>query len=109
MNKTKLAKIVPRDKVDNGGQGKGSGYWVPGGQRVCLGGPRGSRGRPTGSQVVKGVGLEGARGSSGRFDGLSDDLKGVFAYTRSYATLRAADLEWIVRPGYSWAGTTDWK
>ena len=104
MNKTKLAKIVPRDKVDNGGQGKGSGYWVPGGQRVCLGGPRGSRGRPTGSQVVKGVGLEGARGSSGRFDGLSDDLKGVFAYTRSYATLRAADLEWIVRPGYSWGG-----
>ena len=25
----------------------------------------------------------------------------VFKYTRSYAALRAADLDWIVRPGYS--------
>jgi len=29
---------------------------------------------------------------------------GSFDYTRSYAALRAADLNWIVGPGYSWGG-----
>ena len=32
----------------------------------------------------------------------------VFKYTRSYAALRAADLDWIVRPGYSW-GKYIWR
>ena len=27
-----------------------------------------------------------------------------FCDTRSYAALRAADLDWIVGPGYSWGG-----
>ena len=27
-----------------------------------------------------------------------------FMETRSYAALRAADLDWIVGPGYSWGG-----
>ena len=49
---------------------------VPGGQGVGLEGPRGSRGRPSGSQGVKGwafrvpggpgVGLQGPRGSRKR-------------------------------------------
>ena len=58
---------------------------VPKGQGVGLQGPRGSRGRPTGSQRVKGyayrvqggqgVGLEGPRGSRGRPTG-SQGVKG---------------------------------
>ena len=28
----------------------------------------------------------------------------IFTSTRSYAALRTADLDWIVRPGYSWGG-----
>ena len=31
-----------------------------------------------------------------------------FITTRSYAALRAADLDWIVRPGYSW-GKYIWR
>ena len=38
-------------------------YRVPRGQGVGIQGPRGSRGRPTGSQGVTGVGLQGLRGS----------------------------------------------
>ena len=54
-----------------------------GGQAVGLEGPRGSKGRPTGSQAVRGwpcrvpgdqrVGFQGLRGSTGRFDGSSND------------------------------------
>ena len=40
---------------DSWSQGvKGYAFWVPGGQRVGFHGRRGSRGRPTGSQGVKG-------------------------------------------------------
>ena len=76
-----------------GSQGvKGKAKRVPGGQRVGLQGPRGLRGRParskergsrgrlTGSHGVRGVGLPGPMGSSGRFDGSSADLEGIHAY-----------------------------
>ena len=53
---------------------------VPGGQGVGLQGPRGSRGRPRGSQGVEGlayrvpggqgVGLKGPRGSRGGLQGV---------------------------------------
>ena len=59
---------------------------VPGGQGEGQHGPRGSRGRPTGSQGVKGqayrvpggqgVGLQGLRGSRGRPTG-SQGVKGA--------------------------------
>ena len=62
-------------------------FWTPlvdsGGQAVGLEGPRGSKGRPTGFQAVRGwpcrvpgdqrVGFQGPRGSTGRFDGSSND------------------------------------
>ena len=36
--------------------------------------------------------------------GLVNQLFNHFSSTRSYAALRAADLDWIVGPGYSWGG-----
>ena len=47
-NKTKLDLIGPQDEVGSGGQG------VKALEGVGLQGPRGSRGRPTGSQGAKG-------------------------------------------------------
>ena len=38
-------------------------------------------------------------------DGNDDELI-IITITRSYAALRAADLEWIVGPGYSLGGYT---
>ena len=64
---------------------RGVAYRVPGDRGVGLEGPRGSRGRPTGSQRVKGyayrvlgcqgLGLQGTRGSRGRPTG-SQGVKG---------------------------------
>ena len=58
---------------------RGVAYRVPGGQGIGLQGPRGSRGRTTGSQRVKGkayrvsggqgVDLKGSKGSRGRLQG----------------------------------------
>ena len=45
---------------------KGWAKRVLGIQGVGLQGPRGSRGRPTGSQGVKGLDLEGHRGARGK-------------------------------------------
>ena len=39
-----------------------------------------------------------------RLNYLDLDLDSVFWNTRSYAALRAADLDWIVGPGYSLGG-----
>ena len=40
----------------------------------------------------------------GRFPKKKTDILLDFVQTRSYAALRAVDLDWIVRPGYSWGG-----
>ena len=39
-----------------------------------------------------------------RFCGKNEVLFYLFLYTRSYAALRAADLDWIVGSGYSFGG-----
>ena len=60
---------------------------APGGQRVDLQGPSGSRARsqgvkggPRGSHGVKEWALLVPRGSTGRFDGSSVDVEGIYAY-----------------------------
>ena len=40
----------------------------------------------------------------GRFPKKKTAILLDFVQTRSYAALRAVDLDWIVRPGYSWGG-----
>ena len=47
-------------------EGQGVGYRVSGGQGVGLQGPRGSRGRPTRSQEVKGKAYKVPGGQGGR-------------------------------------------
>ena len=41
---------------------------------------------------------------NGSFDVYRQGSNSNFIYTRLHAALRAADLDWIVGPGYSWGG-----
>ena len=56
-------------------------------------GPRGSRGKPKGSQRVKGVGLQGLRGSRGRLSGSQGFLvSGSFEKNGPWKTLIQDEL-----------------
>ena len=68
-----FAKVVKREVIKNIFYGQSDGRRKGGG--FFLQGPRGSRGRPTGSHGLKGVGLQGPRGSRGRPTG-SQRVKG---------------------------------
>ena len=68
-----FAKVVKREVIKNIFYGQSDGRRKGGG--LFLQGPRGSRGRPTGSHGLKGVGLQGPRGSRGRPTG-SQRVKG---------------------------------